>query len=419
MPQSSPRHVVLATLGTDGDVFPYVGLGATLRKRGKRVTLVASEHYQRLAEQHDLEFRALHSKAENDELFTHPDFWHPIKTARLGAAWGLKRIRGHYDLLRDICAEESSVIVANPGILGALLAHEKHGTPWASIILQPWMIPSAEAPSVMLGLPIPRKGPVVVRRLYWRFFDVVVDLLVARGFNAIRASLQLPPVKRVFRLWLSPQAIIGAFPSWYAEPQSDWPKQVRLTGFPMFDGSKGELPADLLKFCRAGSPPIALTFGSEMMHAARLFNESIAACQMTGSRCVVLTKYRNQLPEALPAGAFHCAFARFEKLFPLCSAIVHHGGVGTMAQALAAGTPQLILPIAYDQGDNGERVKQMGAGDWIYSKRATAANIATALSSLSRNGARDSLQSIKGRFTGHDGLSKMADVVETLAPCPA
>src|SRR5216117_733667 len=81
-----PRmHVVLISVGTDGDIFPYVGLGAVLRARGHSVTLAASEHYGALAEKHGFAFHALVSAEENQELFEHPDFWKPRKTAPLMA----------------------------------------------------------------------------------------------------------------------------------------------------------------------------------------------------------------------------------------------------------------------------------------------------------------------------------------------
>jgi hypothetical protein len=152
-------------------------------------------------------------------LFSHPDFWHPIKTAAVAAAWGLRRIEGHYHLLAEACAQKDTILVANPGILAGMLIHEKHGTPWANLMLQPWMIPSVDAPPVMLGLPVPRRAPAGIIRLYWRFIDIVSDLLLARRFNELRVSLQLPPIRRVLRRWLSPQLVIGGFPAWYGQPQ--------------------------------------------------------------------------------------------------------------------------------------------------------------------------------------------------------
>ena len=78
-------HVLLVSVGTDGDIFPYVGLGVALRARGHSVTLVASEHYEPLATRHGFAFAALVSAEENRELFEHPDFWNPLKTAPLMA----------------------------------------------------------------------------------------------------------------------------------------------------------------------------------------------------------------------------------------------------------------------------------------------------------------------------------------------
>ena len=94
-------HAVLATLGTAGDVFPYVGLGARLRSRGHRVTLVANEEFGPLAADHGLGFRALVSTAEVNVLLHNPDFWHPVKGPPLAARWGLHSWAGNTHCSRD------------------------------------------------------------------------------------------------------------------------------------------------------------------------------------------------------------------------------------------------------------------------------------------------------------------------------
>src|SRR4051812_35332889 len=78
-------HAILASLGTDGDVLPFIGLGVALRARGHRVTVVASEQYADLVASHWLEFRPLVSSEQMRELLGHTDFWHPLKTARFTA----------------------------------------------------------------------------------------------------------------------------------------------------------------------------------------------------------------------------------------------------------------------------------------------------------------------------------------------
>src|SRR6185436_13167925 len=135
--------------------------------------------------------------------------------------------------------------------------------------------------------------PRSVWKLFWRTLDLVGDRLVGRELNRVRSQLDLKPMRRIFRNWLSRQLVLGMFPEWFGAPQADWPAQLRLAGFPMFDGEqRAELPAELIEFCSAGSPPVAFTFGTGMRHAAGLFRIALESCRRGGLRAVFLTKYR-------------------------------------------------------------------------------------------------------------------------------
>jgi UDP:flavonoid glycosyltransferase YjiC (YdhE family) len=394
-------HVFLVSVGTDGDVFPYAGLGAKLRSRGHQAMLVASAHYEALAGAHGLAFRPLVSAEEHQALFEHPDFWHPLKTAPLAARWGMR-----------LLITPDALLVASPGVFAAALVHEKAGVPLAHLVLQPWIIPSSIAPPLMPGFTFLRRAPRPVWRVLWRALDVVGALLVGRELNRFRASLGLPPIRRLFQNWLSHQLVLGLFPEWYGPPQPDWPPQVRLTGFPMFDGAaSGDLPPPVLDFCRAGAP-LAFTFGTGMAHSAELFRAALEACRLLGKRGLFLTRYRDQLPHPLPPSVLHCAFAPFQTLFPLCAAVVHHGGIGTVAKALAAGTPQLIRPICFDQADNGLRVKRLGAGDCLQPRRASGRQIAQALTRLLTPETQSRCRAVSARFQHRDALQTAAQRLE-------
>src|SRR3954462_2717444 len=131
-------HTILATVGTDGDVFPHVGLGARLRARGLRVTLAAPEPYRALADRLGLEFRPLVTAEEAGEMIADPDLFHPLRSGRMMARWGSRFIRRQYDLLADLARGPGRrVLVGNPGILAARLVQEKVGCPTASLLLQP------------------------------------------------------------------------------------------------------------------------------------------------------------------------------------------------------------------------------------------------------------------------------------------
>ncbi len=409
-------HVILATIGTDGDVFPHIGLGGALHARGHRVTLAAPEPYRARAQDLGIEFCALVGVAEVDRMLADPDLWHPFRSGMMMARWGGPMIRRQYEALAALVRQPDSVLVANPGVLAARLVQEKLGVPTASLLLQPGLVPSSTAPPEMPGgFTIPAWLPHPLRRFYWLAVDVAAYALVAPSLNRVRYGLGLSPVRRIFRWWLSPELVIGLFPDWYAAPQPDWPPQLRLAGFGRFDGARGELPEDVRMFCEEGPPPIAFTLGTGMTHAAGFFRTAVAACDALGARGILMSKYPEVIPTCLPPWVRHCAFAPFRQLFPLCGAVVHHGGIGTTAAALQAGCPQLVLPLAWDQPDNAARVAELGLGLALESRRRSSGHMSHALVRLMTREVGDRCRAIASRAGGENGLELAATWVEELA----
>jgi UDP:flavonoid glycosyltransferase YjiC (YdhE family) len=215
---------------------------------------------------------------------------------------------------------------------------------------------------------------------------------VAPALNAWRAELGLPAVSRVFRSWLnSPQRVIGLFPPWFAPPQPDWPPALRLTGFPLFDESDpskaadldgGAETQDLRRFLDEGGAPIAFTPGTANAHAQRFLQAGVEAAVRLNRRALLLTRRGHQVPRDLPPSIRHVSYAPFSQLLPRCAALVHHGGIGTCAQALAAGIPQLVMPMGFDQPDNAARLKRLGVGAALVPAKFTGARVASELTTL-------------------------------------
>jgi rhamnosyltransferase subunit B len=194
-----------------------------------------------------------------------------------------------------------------------------------------------------------------------------LDPVILPGLGALRARLGLPPVRRVMSRWSnSPDRVICAFPDWFAVPQPDWPARCVTTDFPRWQESDGaSLDPVLVRFLEAAAPPIGITPGSAMAHGRPVFERVLAACAALGLRVVIVTPYRDQLPATLPPSAVHVAYAPFAALLPRLAALVHHGGIGTSAQCLAAGIPQLVAPWAHDQFDNASRLRSLGVAERI------------------------------------------------------
>lgn len=405
---------VLATMGTDGDVLPFVLLADRLRRRGHSVTLCCNEEFESQARSRGLEFFPLIASGELENALSDPDFWHPWKSGMVAAAWGGKLIAGQYERLRELTASGETILVASMGVLAARVVHEAHGTPLASIVLQPGLLPSAyDPPRLPVGPRLPAWAPRWTKAAYFRAVDAAGDRLVGADLNRLRQSLGLPPVKRVFRWWMSPDRLLGLFPAWYAAPQPDWPRQLVLVGFPRLVSVQGEeLEADLRDWLGAGPPPIAFTFGTGMMHAQRLFAEAAEACHLLGARGLLLTRRQSQLPPRLPAEVRGVAFAPFDLLFPHCRAVVHHGGVGTAAQALAAGAPQLVRPLAWDQQDNAMRLSRLGVGLALEGRRFRAKAIARVIERLDSAAVQRRCREAAAQFGAADPLDEAARVLE-------
>jgi rhamnosyltransferase subunit B len=250
--------------------------------------------------------------------------------------------------------------------------------------------------------------------VYWLSVDAAGYLLATRHLSAIRTTLGLKHVRRLFRWWLSTDLVIGLFPDWYAAPQPDWPPQLRLAGFGRFDGVREELPHEIGEFCQAGAMPVAFTLGTGMTHAAAFFRTAVSACKRLGTRGILLSKYPGLIPGSLPSSIIYCRFAPFRQLLPLCGALVHHGGVGTTAAALESGCPQVILPLAWDQPDNAARVTRLGVGSSLVSRQRTSGHIARALTRLMSPEVLDRCRVVAAQTQERNGFDFAADWVEEL-----
>jgi UDP:flavonoid glycosyltransferase YjiC (YdhE family) len=84
----------------------------------------------------------------------------------------------------------------------------------------------------------------------------------------------------------------------------------------------------------------------------------------------------------LPEDVRHFAYAPFSRLLPRAAALVHHGGIGTAAQGMAAAVPQLVMPLSHDQYDNAARMARLGVGRMLRPARFRAPAVARALRGL-------------------------------------
>ena len=151
--------------------------------------------------------------------------------------------------------------------------------------------------------------------------------------------------------------------------------------FLLYDGNE-QVPPEAERFIKDGEPPIVFTFGTAFYFGKNIFQESVKALEMMNARGIFLTPKKEDLPDKLPQHIMACPFLPLGKVLSSCRAIVHHGGVGTLGQALKAGIPQLIRPLAYDQFDNAYRITTRGLGSYILARQYTAQRLSRKLSAM-------------------------------------
>jgi len=378
-------HVLLPALGSAGDVHPMIALGITLRGRGHRATVVTNELFEDSVRSAGLEFIALGTAAEEQETIADPRLWHPVKAFQCIAE---RVLIPNLPRLYDIIAShaDSNVVVAAPGTcLGARVAQEKLGVRLATIHLQPAMIrslvDSGRQGRVVMGPRLPR---LIKKSLFWLMDAFFVNRHLLPKLNGFRTRLGLQPVENVFDDYLhSTQLVIGLFPGWFAAPQPDWPPHMHLTGFVLYDGGgEHEAAAAAEEFLDAGPPPVVFTPGSATVGQGKFFLESTEACRIAGLRAMLVTNFPGQLPTDLPPFVQSFSYLPFSRILPRCAALVYHGGIGTLAQAIKAGIPHLVVPNAHDQPDNALRIERLGLGRSLYPERYKAATVARMLNEI-------------------------------------
>jgi rhamnosyltransferase subunit B len=411
-------RVLLLTIGSAGDVHPFIGLGLALKKRGHSVKIITNPFFGEVANRVGLELVPLGDIDTFRNAVADPMLWDKKKGTVLVFDLVLNGLRETYDAVMANYVAGETVVVASSLGLAARVAQDKLQIPTVTVHLSPSQFRSYTAPPKLPGLWMPAWLPMWVKKQMWAGGDkYFLDPMLAPRINALRAEVGLDPVDGILRnFWNSPQRVIGLFPDWFGNPQADWPAQTRLTGFPRYDEADACEPDPQLEaFLNEGDAPIVFTPGSAMYHGHQFFLASVEACKRLGRRGVLLTKHAEQIPADLPKIIRHFKYAPFSRLLPRAAALVHHGGIGTSAQALAAGCRQLITPFAHDQFDNADRLVRLGVARSIVAKKYTAGSATRELAKLLEDSrVSERCAEFAKRLRGDDAVDRTCDLIEQI-----
>jgi UDP:flavonoid glycosyltransferase YjiC (YdhE family) len=410
-------RVLIETVGSAGDVHPFVAVGQALQARGHEVVLFSNEHFRDVVETAALRFVSTSTEANYDEITSDPDLWHPTR----GPVVVLRNTVANLlapsveAILAEDPDDETVIVAPTLGFAGRCAA-ELSGVPFVRAHLQPTAFRSVHHAPRLPGLWMPELTPAWWKRLLYRISDAIIDQVVGEHLNGYRAVKGLPPVRRVFDDWIQQaDALLALYPKWFAPPQPDAPAGVHHSGFLLFDRADQEaLDPDLAAWLRDGEPPVVFTHGSANRHGAAFFESSAGVARTLGVRALLVTREEGAVEYLTDSGVRHASYVPFSAILPHAAAFVHHGGVGTTAQGLAAGVPQLVVPMGFDQPDNADRVVRLRAGGRIPARRYRL-RTATALLRRILDDAymRDAARDLSTRIDSGAAARIAAEIVES------
>jgi MGT family glycosyltransferase len=390
-------RVLVAAFGDAGHAFPAIALGRALAARGHEVVVETWEERRAAVEGAGLGFAA----AEEYRMFPPPD---PDSVEGQHAAEAAKALLPLLEELRP------HVCVSDILTLAPTLAAERAGVPLATLIPHIYPVVEPGLPFFAIGL---RKPRTPLGTAIWKTGQRALDVGLEQGrqdLNRQRERLGLAPTDR-FHGGISPDlALVATYPQ--LEYPRDWPAGVEVTGPMVFEQPHPEIELP------PGEAPLVLVAPSTAHDSDNhLVRTALAALAEEPVRVVATTnRVAPQNPIAIPGNAVLVEWLSYSQLMPAASLVISHGGHGTVARALGAGTPVLICPIIGDMSETAMRVAWAGAGlslPWRLCRPAPLRWAARRLLDEPHFAAK--AEEIAAWGQENDGAARGAELVERLA----
>ena len=363
--------ILIHTLGSSGDVNPFLALALELRRRGHDVHFALSPSFAEKARA--LGFAAtvtgpdpdLQSDLMRRLLAPNRDVAVPIRAlfrevlipAIAPATAALEPLARGADLFLS-----HSIQLAAPAVAA------RTGVPWVSAVPAITCYPSGETPPPGVAL---RGLPSFLPRLAWG-----IGRRLLRNLDALAAAeyrrLGVPPRRDlVVSGGYSRRLTLGLWSSAFFPRPSDWPGWLQVGGYARWDapavsvGAQCAPPPLAAPLREPGGPPLVIfTLGSSVVNDPRGFYDAALDATAQGDWRAILLGAPDSLtvPPDLQGRVTPLRYASYADIFPGADAIVHQGGVGTTQAACYYGVPSVVVPRGFDQFENAAHVQRNGWG---------------------------------------------------------
>ncbi|KAH9869331.1 Sterol 3-beta-glucosyltransferase [Plenodomus lingam] len=370
-----PLTIVCLTIGSRGDVQPYIALCKELLKEGHKPRIATHAEFEPWVRKHGIDFA--------------PVDGNPAELMRICVEHGMftynfmkeanSKFRGWLD---DVCSSSwracqgADVLIESPSTMAGIHIAEALEIPYFRAFTMPWTRTRAYPHAFSV---LEKKMGGGYNSITYITFDTIFWTAISGQINKWRRrELGLQNTSQS-KMQASLRPFLYNFSPHVVPPPLDWPDWVRVTGYWFLDEADTyEPPADLVAFMdkarKDGKKLVYVGFGSIVIDDPAALTKTVVDSVLKADvRCVLSKGWSDRLetkdaskPEIpLPSEIFQIQSAPHDWLFKQMDAAVHHGGSGTTGASLRAGIPTIIKPFFGDQYFFAQRVEDMGVGVWL------------------------------------------------------
>lgn len=423
-------RVLITSIGSGGDVHPFLAIGRELSRRGHEVEVAVNPVYEGRvraavdpAEGRALRFRAVGTIEQFREVEADPR----VADRRASTGFILDQLMRR-SVPDTIEAVEASVREFAPDVIlrhhvsvGSRWIAQKHGIPCVTGVLAPVFFFSRQDIMVLPNWPFDHV-PAWVRRLRVELGRWMLRLAFDRPLNRMRREIGLRPERDAFMHdIMGTDATLGLWSPHFRGAFADDPERSTICGFAVHDVDPhhevhhGPLERFLDRW--GEQRPIVFSLGTIVSHhGERFYRAAMEAATLLERPAILLGPKLS--PSDDSGRVLTLPYAPYSRVLPRAGAMVHHGGIGTTAQCLRAGVPMVIVPHIADQYDHAARVRRHGLGTSLDERLLSGHRLAEAVRAVLDEGTGGRARELARRMEGEDGARVAAELVEAAAARP-
>jgi len=388
--------IAIVVNGTRGDVQPMFALATGLIKNGHQIICCAPPENEELAERYSIPFVAFGPNYK--ELFKQNAQMKGGATKSPSPAQMKKETENQINLLPELL-KGSDLVLGVGFVLGVHTVADILKVPYRFVIFYP----------ILLGT---SNTDPFINRLMFGFGKSMTNMVMKSFINKKRADVELQPIKDVWANWMGDHVVVACDKELNAVHEGV-SFNFTQTGFILLPSQTG-LPTNVEKFLNSGKPPVFIGFGSNPVSRPEKYNQIFDEVSKATNQRLIVSKGWADLSENNTSNVLYVDEMPFDLLFPRLTAIVYHGGTGTMAAVARAGIPQIAFPFMADQFENSKQIVKLGLGPKACDFKKISADIliSSINECVTNKRYRENALEISTKLQNSNGLELTIELVE-------